>query len=170
MFQSPSSSLKKRVYITYITAEQKRELCPMKWKKPQPKNIELAQKYGISAGQVSDILKESDKWLSIDPNSYQTKLKRPRTSVVNIKDALILRILTKGPKICWIAKVTMILKHQLVGLINLSREEYNKHGESQSAPIEQIPQMREELKKVLMKYNEEDIFNCDETGLYWKPF
>ena len=63
----------------------------------------------------------------------------------------------------------MILKHQLVGLINLSREEYNKHGESQSAPIEQIPQMREELKKVLMKYNEEDIFNCDETGLYWKP-
>ena len=63
----------------------------------------------------------------------------------------------------------MILKHQLVGLINLSREEYNKHGKSQSAPIEQIPQMREELKKVLMKYNDENIFNCDETGLYWKP-
>ena len=41
----------------------------------------------------------------------------------------------------------MILKHQLVGLINLSREEYNKHGKSQSAPIEKIPQMREELKK-----------------------
>ena len=63
----------------------------------------------------------------------------------------------------------MILKHQLVGLINLSREEYNKHGESQSAPIEQIPQMREELKKVLMKYNDKDIFNYNETGLYWKP-
>ena len=50
--------------------------------------------------QVSDILKESDKWLSIDPNSYQAKLKRPHTSpVVNIEDALILRISTKGPKI-----------------------------------------------------------------------
>ena len=50
---------------------------------------------------VRDILKESDKWLSIDPNSYQEKLKRPRTTpVVNIEDALILRILTKGPKIC----------------------------------------------------------------------
>ena len=61
----------------------------------------------------------------------------------------------------------MILKHQLVGLINLSRDIQLKNiinGESQSAPIEQIPQMREELKKVLMKYNEEDIFNCDETG------
>jgi len=42
---------------------------------------------------VSDILKESDKWLSIDPNSYQAKLKRPHTSpVVNIEDALILWI------------------------------------------------------------------------------
>ena len=98
MSQSSSSSLKKHVYIT---AEQKHELCLMKQKKPQPKNIELAQKYGISAGQVSDILKESDKWLSIDPNSYQAKLKRPHTSpVVNIEDALILRISTKGPKIC----------------------------------------------------------------------
>jgi len=49
---------------------------------------------------VSDILKESDKWLSIDPNSYQAKLKRPCTSpVINIEDALILRISTKGPKI-----------------------------------------------------------------------
>ena len=97
MFQS-SSSLKKHVYIT---AEQKCKLCLMKQKKPQPKNIELAQKYGISVGQVSDILKESDKWLSIDPNSYQAKLKRPHTSpVVNIEDALILRISTKGPKIC----------------------------------------------------------------------
>ena len=50
-----------------------------------------------------------------------------------------------------------------------SIKEYNKHGESQSAPIEQIPQMREELKKVLMKYNDKDIFNYNETGLYWKP-
>ena len=65
----------------------------MKQKKPWPKNIELAQKYGIRAGQVSDILKEFDKWLSIDPNSYQAKLKRPHTSPgVNIEDTLILWI------------------------------------------------------------------------------
>ena len=49
-----------------------------------------------------------------------------------------------------------------------SIKEYNKHGESQSAPIEQIPEMREELKEFLKNYRREDIFNCDETGLYWK--
>ena len=74
-------------------------------KKTSTKKYWASTKYGISAGQVSDILKESDKWLSIDPNSYQAKLKRPCTSpVINIEDALILRISTKGPKICWIAK------------------------------------------------------------------
>src|SRR3954452_20600640 len=49
-----------------------------------------------------------------------------------------------------------------------SIQEYNKHGESQSAPITQIPIMREDLKNILKEYRAEDIFNCDETGLFWK--
>ena len=82
------SSFKKRVYIT---AEQKRELCLSKQTKPQPKNYELATKYNISTSQVSDILKESNKWLEINPNSYQAKLKKVHTSpVANVEDALIL--------------------------------------------------------------------------------
>ncbi|CAJ0836287.1 17376_t:CDS:2 [Entrophospora sp. SA101] len=48
-------------------------------------------------------------------------------------------------------------------------KEHNKRGESQSAPIEQIPEVREELKDVLKKCRKENIFNCDETGgHYWK--
>jgi hypothetical protein len=49
-----------------------------------------------------------------------------------------------------------------------SIQEYIKQGESQSAPIEQIPQMRIELRNILKDYRLEDIFNCDETGLFWK--
>ena len=85
-----SSSSKERVYIT---AEQKRKLCEMKKNKPEPKNNELAIHFGISTSQVSNILHESNKWLKIDPNSYQAKLKRP--SVVhfaNVEEALILWI------------------------------------------------------------------------------
>ena len=76
MSQEQSSSSKKR---NFITAEQKREICLLKRNKPQPKNVELAVKYGISQGQVSDVLKESEKWLNTDPNSYQAKLKRTHT-------------------------------------------------------------------------------------------
>ena len=45
---------------------------------------------------------------------------------------------------------------------------YVKHGESQSAPIEQLPEMRSTLQNLLKEYQLEDIFNCDETGLFWK--
>src|SRR5438132_797909 len=31
-----------------------------------------------------------------------------------------------------------------------------------------LPQQRSELKSILAGYNACDIFNCDETGLYWK--
>jgi hypothetical protein len=182
--QQSSSSIKKRVYIT---AEQKRELCLLKQTKPQPKNIELAQKYGISPGQVTDILKESDKWLKIEPNSYQAKLKRPHLSpVVSVEDALILWI--QKALECNVTITGAIVQQKALNFAGLlgndafkastgwldkfkqrySIKEFNKHGESLSAPIEQIPQMREELKNVLGEYNKEDIFNCDETGLYWK--
>ena len=84
---SSSSSSKKRVYIT---AEQKRELCLLKQTKPQPKNIELAQKYNISTSQVSDISKESNRWLEIDPNSYQVKLKKAHKKIFLLLCLLIL--------------------------------------------------------------------------------
>ena len=76
MSQGQPSSSKRR---NFTTAEQKREICLLKRNKPQPKNVELAAQYEISPGQVSDILKESERWLSTDPNSYQAKLKRTHT-------------------------------------------------------------------------------------------
>src|SRR6185369_2397759 len=85
-----SSSSKKRVYIT---AEQKCELCTLKKSKPEPKNLDLANQFGISTSQVSDILRESEKWLKIDPSSYQAKLKRPSiVQFTEIEEALILWI------------------------------------------------------------------------------
>ena len=62
----------------------------MKRSKPEPKNIDLANHIGISTCKVSDVLKESDKWLKIDPNSYQAKLKRPSVAQFTvIKETLI---------------------------------------------------------------------------------
>jgi len=37
-----------------------------------------------------------------------------------------------------------------------------------SAPLENLSTMREDLRQTLKDYNPEDIFNCDETGLFWK--
>ncbi len=41
-------------------------------------------------------------------------------------------------------------------------------GEANSAPIESLPEERMRLRALLAKYDEEDIYNADETGLYFR--
>ena len=170
-----------------ISALQKREICLLKKDISKPKNADLARQFGISPGQVTDILKESVKWLAIDPNSYQAKLKKARPSTVtNIEEALIIWIekalefnLTimgsliqqKALKFAEMLETTDFRASS--GWLQKFKQRYSirtykKHGESQSAPIEQIPELRENLKEITKQYRPEDIFNCDETGLYWK--
>ena len=171
----------------YITAEQKCELCKLKKNKPEPKNIELAVRFGISTSQVSDILQESDKWLKIDPDSYQAKLKRPSVvQFANVEEALILWI--EKALECNLTITDLIIKQKgikFAELLNIqefsgssgwlsnfkqrySIRDYSKHGEAQSAPIEQLPEMRRDLQNILKEYQLDNIFNCDETGLFWK--
>ena len=45
-------------------------------------------------------------------------------------------------------------------------KQYNMHGEAESIPLEDLESMRENLCQKLRDYNPEDIFNCDETGLF----
>ena len=42
------------------------------------------------------------------------------------------------------------------------------HGKAASAPIQDLSSMRENLHQTLRDYDPKDIFNCDETGLFWK--
>jgi hypothetical protein len=180
---SQQLSSKKRFYIT---ADQKREICLLKKNKPEPKNIDLAKQFNISAGQVSNILREPEKWINIDPNSYQAKLKRSHTSpFADVEEALALWI--EKALECNLTITDSIIQKKATDFAELlnkefkgssgwlynfkqrySIREYVKHGESQSAPIEQLPEMRSTLQNLLKEYQLEDIFNCDETGLFWK--
>ncbi|GBB84276.1 hypothetical protein RclHR1_01090015 [Rhizophagus clarus] len=45
---------------------------------------------------------------------------------------------------------------------------YLKQGEAASAPLEKLDEFREELQDLIRGYSLDDVFNCDETGLYWK--
>ena len=44
----------------------------------------------------------------------------------------------------------------------------NFSGEANSAPLETLPEERLHLRTLLSKYNEEDIYNADETGLFFR--
>ena len=41
-------------------------------------------------------------------------------------------------------------------------------GEANSAPIESLPAERARLRAILARYDKEDIYNADETGLFFR--
>ena len=45
----------------------------------------------------------------------------------------------------------------------------NKYsGEANSVPIESLPEERARLRTILAKYDKENIYNADETGLFFR--
>ncbi|CAJ0627132.1 3388_t:CDS:2 [Entrophospora sp. SA101] len=46
--------------------------------------------------------------------------------------------------------------------------EHYKSGEVASAPIDDLPTFRAELKSLIAQYDLNDVYNADETALYWK--
>lgn len=170
-----------------LTAAQKKEICLKKISTPFLKQIELAKEYEVSGGMISDILKEKDQWLAVDVNSFQAGLRREKKiPFPDIEEALTI----------WVDKALQsgliitdnILLTKALGFAFLLNEDkfkssngwidnfkkrhnlrqYTMHGEVSSAPLEDLDTMRENLRQTLKNFAPENIFNCDETGLFWK--
>ena len=171
-----------------LTVAQKKEICLKKISSiPSLKQKDLAKEYNVSEGMVSDILKEKDRWLAIDNNSYQANLKRKKKIQFPIIEEALTVWLDKALQ----AKLVLtesILATKALDFAILCNEEkfkasngwldnfkkrhnlkqYNIYGEAGSAPIQDLDSMREKLRQTLRDYDPKDIFNCDETGLFWK--
>lgn len=46
----------------------------------------------------------------------------------------------------------------------------NLHGESNDADVKEAEEFRKEYKGLVKDYKEDDIFNADETGIFYKIF
>ncbi|CAG8652969.1 6041_t:CDS:1, partial [Ambispora gerdemannii] len=42
------------------------------------------------------------------------------------------------------------------------------HGEAASAPLENLPEEQKKSQELLSNYNPENIYNADETGLFYQ--
>ncbi len=169
-----------------LTAAQKKDICLKKISTPSLKQKDIAKEYDVSEGMVSDILKKKDRWIAIDNDSYQANLKREK----KVQFPIIEEALT-----VWIDKLQArlvltesILATKALDFALLCKEDkfkasngwldnfkkrhnlkqYNIHGKASSVPIQDLASMREKLHQTLRDYDPKDIFNCDETGLFWK--
>ncbi|CAB5335074.1 unnamed protein product [Rhizophagus irregularis] len=110
----------------------------------------LAQKYNVGKSTITDILRESDRWLTITESQENTK-KFHGPKWPQLEGALGL----------WVDNA-LNTKQDIDGNIL-------KQGEAESAPsAESIERDRFALQQLLAPYNPEDIWNGDETGLFWK--
>ncbi|GBC33314.2 tigger transposable element-derived protein 6-like [Rhizophagus irregularis DAOM 181602=DAOM 197198] len=174
---------KKRVVLTHA---QKRQLCLDSQKTSRLTQQELAAIYQIKQNTVSDILKNKDKWLLVNPDSEEANKQRERPPCFpQVEEALALwltnalaagviingdilrekaKIFARGFEIDnftasngWLEKFKQ--RHHL--------KEYVKWGEANSAPLETLEEERRKLREIIKDYDLNNVFNCDETGLYW---
>src|SRR5260364_14626 len=177
--------IKKR---TRLTAKQKKDIQEKKRANPNLKDEEIAAEFDCDRSTISKILKQK-KWAEIQeilPTSNALKTASPKFP--QIKRALEMWIGTvEQHKLTLTGEVIRQKALQFAALLGISEEEFRAsqgwltrfkariglcnhkfHGEAESAPIELLPQFREELKNILATYEPRDIFNADECGLYYR--
>ena len=137
----------------------------------------------IGRSTMSDIIKSSDKWLNIETDN-KTRNKRPKHA--ELEEALLLwfnDIRTRG--ILVNDEMLRNKAQQFGNQLEITDFQYSKgwlqrfkdrhsikayrvHGESATVNAQDVDESREALRKVIQDYAPEDVYNCDESGLYFK--
>ncbi|GBB84273.1 hypothetical protein RclHR1_01090012 [Rhizophagus clarus] len=133
------------------------------------------------------MLKNSQKWLEINPQAPEAKgIRQVKAIFPEIEEALMLWVLKALENDVDISN--QVLHEKAIMFASLYRIEnfkgsngwigrfkkrhnlscYLKQEEAASAPLEKLDEFREELQDLICGYSLDDVFNYDETGLYWK--
>ena len=176
-------SSKKRISLS---AAQKREICEAKRSDPTINNQEFAKKYNIGKSTITKILNEKDRWLAT--TTVEDDVKRFRTPKwPQLENALSLWVnnalnaqqditgnILKEKAIYFANQFSINDFHSSDGWLagfksRNGLRQFRKQGESASAPpAEQLENERKLLRQLLRTYKPEDIWNGDETGLFWR--
>jgi len=169
-----------------LTGEQKKKLCLKKQMNPKTTGIELAREFNIGERTVSSILREKDKWLSIDSDMPKLSLKKQRPpawpqleeslsiwmdQAIRYDSTLSGHIMKEKAK--RFAELLQINKFTASsGWFDGFKKRYNvreylRAGEGNSAPLENLPEFRSQLQDIIKNYELRNVFNCDETALFW---
>ena len=170
-----------------LTSLQKREMCEVKCEYPRLSLADLATQFKCGISTVSDILKEKERWMAIQDDSPDANIKKIRPPKwPKLEEAMTIwieriflgnqdidgaAILNKADKFATAFGITDFKASEgwLTGFkLRHGIKSYCKHGEALSAPSQQeIDTERLKLKEVLKNWEPYNIFNCDETALYW---
>lgn len=143
----------------------------------------------IDRSTISKILGKKAKWLAVIPTPASAKTFRHReVKYPRVEKALGLWIESANAKNLPVSEMMIKEKAYFFAQeFNILREDisfsngwiekfkkrnnirsYHLHGEANSAPLETLSEERKKLQAVLQDYTLDNIFNADETGLFYR--
>lgn len=171
-----------------ISINIKKEICEYMLANTNIKQADVALYFNVDRTAVNKIWRKREKWLAILPN-LQTSHTFCQHPVRFPELDKALQIWTSQAVATGIPLTDMILQQKglefarRLGVENQLKcangwvyrfkqrnglRKVNFSGEANSAPLETLPEERARLRSLLAKYNEEDIYNADETGLFFR--
>ena len=181
----PSENLntkKRNLKRNALTGEQKKKLCLKKQMNPKTTGIELAREFNIGERTVSSILREKDKWLSIDSDMPKLSLKKQRPpawpqleeslsiwmdQAIRYNRTLSGHIMKEKAK--RFAELLQINKFTASsGWFDGFKKRYNvreylRAGKGNSAPLENLPEFRSQLQDIIKNYELRNVFSINKN-------
>jgi hypothetical protein len=179
-----------------LSNAQRKQMCEYSKKNPFARHQDIADEFmqrypglKLDRSTISKVLKKKEQYLLLEENSTtQNRYKNRRAKYPELEMAMNL----------WVSQVSaagLILTDELVKLKGRdfgqhlgipddnvkfsngwitnfkkwnSLRRYQLHGEASSAPLDSLPGERIKLQELLSQYQPEDIYNADETGLFYR--
>ncbi|CAG8568635.1 723_t:CDS:2 [Ambispora gerdemannii] len=144
-----------------LTGLEKQSLCIKVQKHPNITLETLAIEFGIKPNTVHDILAEKDIWLALDKNS----------PLATIESALALWVEHAiHHEQALTGEILNVKAHEFADKMNINDFKASPGwpiGEANSAPLENLSRFHNELQQLIQLYPIENVFNCDETALFY---
>jgi len=193
---APTRSQKTKRIRTAISNDIKKEICEYIKSNSNVKQEDVAlffnRKYNelnIDRSTVSKIWQNHEKWLAFLSNS-QTSHTFRNCSVQFPELDKALQFWTSQAVAAGLPLTDLILQQkalELAKMLDIGEDKIQfsngwiwrfkrrnglrkikYSGEANSAPIESLPEERARLRTILAKYDKENIYNADETGLFFR--
>jgi len=134
------------------------------------------------------LLQQKDKWLNYDVDQRKKRIRERAPRFPQIEEGLWMWCLGAMHASIFVTDAILLEKAGLIATqLGVNNETFRKsngwlnqfktrhgihqitlHGEADSVSLNNLPEFRATLQELLSTYHPDDIFNADETGLFWK--
>ena len=175
-----------------ISIEQKKEICTFRQQNPKMSQAEIAKwatnhlGRPVAKSSVGDIVRKSDQWLKTPDITSSSPLRHKHGQHPDLESALQLWLNDVRARNAVVNDEMMLEKAKWFGKqLNIDNLNYSRgwlarfkerkeisrqkiQGEAASADMTKVCEGRTHLQEVLSHYDPEDIYNMDETALFYQ--